>query len=80
MKQNVSNFVEKIRSDFYLTSILIFLKSFLHSSSAPSPETMDYLTIKRPKLNVVFTVRVYRLEIQSVMFIFSTQLCELLPL
>jgi hypothetical protein len=25
-------------------------------------------------------IRVYRLEIQSVMFVFSTQLCELLPL
>jgi hypothetical protein len=25
-------------------------------------------------------VRVYRLEIQSVMLVFSTQLCELLPL
>ena len=24
-------------------------------------------------------IRVYRLEIQSVMFVFSTQLCELLP-
>jgi hypothetical protein len=40
------------------------------------------INIKTPKLNVVFTGvnRVYSLEILSVILVFSTQLCELLPL
>jgi hypothetical protein len=36
------------------------------------------LTCKETLLQVF--IRVYRLEIQSVMLVFSTQLCELLPL
>jgi hypothetical protein len=37
------------------------------------------LTCKKGTLREMF-IRVYRLEIQSVLLVFSTQLCELLPL
>jgi hypothetical protein len=55
--------------------------TFLTSLCVKSP--IDELTIKtpNPKCHLYWYLnRVYRMEIQSVMLVFSTQLCELLPL
>jgi hypothetical protein len=59
-----------------------FYLSHAHSNLLYFDQIMDFLTIMTPKLNVVFTgvYRVNRLEIQSVMLVFATQLCELLSI
>jgi hypothetical protein len=48
------------------------------------PPQEQLINVYNSKLFVTFLVHVfpvfYRLEIQSVMLVFSTQLCELLPL